>query len=110
MLIESLLAPFLQGPLLDLSSSSCFIIEIEISAREKGNIALDGHTVAIHLDFSMEVHKHRLQFTDIKRRLRNMNIPYSMTFPAKLRIVALGSSHLFDSTKDALAWLDVNER
>lgn len=33
----------------------------------------------------------------------------TLAFPAKLRLVAMGSSHFFDSPKDALAWLDANE-
>lgn len=48
-------------------------------------------------------------FLNIKKRLRNLCAPYSMQHPAKLRMVALNSTH-FESPKEALAWLDQNEK
>lgn len=72
------------------------------SSREKGEIILNGHKVAIYPDFSLEVQRKRLQFVYLKRRLQNLKIPYSMIFPAKLRVSALGSSHFFDLPKAAL--------
>lgn len=52
-------------------------------AREKKDVVLNGHKVSIYPDFSLDVQKRRLQFADIKRRLRNLNVPYSMLFPAR---------------------------
>lgn len=46
-------------------------------AREKKDVALTGQKVSMYPDFSMDVQKRRLQFADIKRRLLNLNVPYS---------------------------------
>lgn len=80
------------------------------AAREKGDIMMHGHRISFYPDFSADIQKKRMQFLDIKKRLRNLTIPYSMQYSAKLRVVALGSTHFFDSPRDALHWMDNNER
>lgn len=79
-------------------------------AREKGELSINGHRVSLYPDFSGEIQRQRLQFQDIKKRLRALNIPYSMQYPAKLRVVALNTTNFFESPKAALTWLDTNER
>lgn len=39
-----------------------------------------------------------------------MNIPYSMQYPAKLRLVALESTNFFGTPTEALSWLDKNKK
>lgn len=51
-----------------------------------------------------------MQFQDIKRRLRNLGISYSKQYPAKLHVAAFNSTHFSESPKEALAWLDTNEK
>lgn len=80
------------------------------AAREKGDITLQGRKVSFYPDFSNEIQKKRLQFLDIKKRLRGLEVPYSMQYPAKLRVVALGSTHFFETPQEALTWLDSNEK
>lgn len=80
------------------------------AAREKGDFTIQGHKVSLYPDFSNEIQKRRMQFLDVKKRLRNVGVPYAMQYPAKLRVVALGSTHFFDSPVEAVKWLDVNER
>lgn len=79
-------------------------------AREKGDLSINGHRVSLYPDFSGEIQKKRMQFVDIKKRLRNIGVPYSMQYPAKLRIAAMNTTHFFESPKAALVWLDTNER
>lgn len=79
-------------------------------AREKGDLTIDGHKVSLFPDFSGEIQRQRMQFQDIKKRLRGIGIPYSMQYPARLRVAALNNTHFFDTPKAALTWLDANER
>ncbi|XP_073451422.1 uncharacterized protein [Aquarana catesbeiana] len=45
--------------------------------------------------YSAEVQKQRVKFTDVKRRLRSLNLQYIMLFPVKLRVVANGEDRKF---------------
>lgn len=65
--------------------------------------------MSFYPDFSADVQKRRMLFQDIKRRLRTLQLPYAMLYPAKLRVVALKATHFFESPKDANRWLDCNE-
>lgn len=82
------------------------------AARDKRDLEFARQKVSLDPDFSTEVQKKRLQFFDIirRRRLRNVNIPYSMQYPAKLRVVALESTPFFGTPSEALSWLDKNEK
>lgn len=79
-------------------------------AREKGDMTTNGARVLLYPDFSGEIQRQRMQFQDIKKRLRALGVPYSMQYPAKLRVAALNNTHFFESPKTALTWLDANER
>lgn len=61
-------------------------------------------------DYSVEVHKQRAKFTDVKGCLRTLNLQYAMLFPAKLRIVANGETHFFGKPAAATQLLDREER
>lgn len=80
------------------------------AAREKGELSINGHRISLYPDFSGEIQRQRLQFQDIKKRLRALDIPYSMQYPAKLRVVAMNTTHFFDTPRAALHWMDTNER
>lgn len=80
------------------------------AAREKGDITIQGHKVSFYPDFSNEIQKRRMQFLDVKKRLRNIGISYAMQYPARLRVAAQDTTHFFDSPKDAVKWLDINEQ
>lgn len=56
----------------------------------------------------MEVQKLRAQFDEVKRRLRALQVSYAMLYPAKLKVVAKGDIHFFDTPKAATQWLDRN--
>lgn len=78
-------------------------------ARELSDIRLDGNKIAFYPDFSVNVQKRRAQFHDVKRRLRDLELSYAMLYPAKLRVVANGTTHFFENPKDAIRWLDQAE-
>lgn len=61
-------------------------------------------------DFSAEVQRRRTKFTDVKRQLRILQLPYAMLYPAKLRIAVRGHAQFFESAKEASAWLERNEQ
>lgn len=50
-----------------------------------------------------------MQFQEVKQRLCVLQMPYAMLYPAKLRVAALGTTHFFETPKDASQWLDCNE-
>lgn len=79
-------------------------------AREVEDLSVDGQRVSIFPDFSAEVQKRRLKFVDVKKRLRDLHLPYAMLYPAKLRVVADGETHFFETVAGAVAWLDTNVR
>ncbi|KAM4051814.1 uncharacterized protein ACNLHF_026078 [Anomaloglossus baeobatrachus] len=79
-------------------------------AREIKDLAIDGHKVSLYPDFSTEIQQRRAQFIDVKKRLRQLQISYSMLYPTRLRVVADGGTKFFDTPKDAAAWLDTNEK
>lgn len=60
-------------------------------SREKKNLKYKGNHVYIFPDFCAgTVHKRR-QFVDIKKKLRELKMEYSLLYPAILRITAAGS-------------------
>lgn len=80
------------------------------AARDLPDIKIDNGKISIFPDFSAEVQRRRLQFFDVKKRLRVLQLPYSMLYPARLRVVAPNGSQFFESPKQAADWLDSHER
>lgn len=78
-------------------------------ARDLTDVMLNGCRVSFYPDFSAEVQKRRMQFMDVKKRLRALSLPYAMLYPAKLRVAALDTTQFFESPKDASLWLDSHE-
>lgn len=73
-------------------------------------MVIQGSKISIYPDFSAAVQKQRAKFADVKKRMRAIPIIYSMLYPAKLRVVADGSVHFFESPNMAANWLDRHER
>lgn len=76
------------------------------AAREKGNILFNGNGITIFPDFSVATQKQRATFLVIKRRLRDLQLPYSMLYPARLRVIHQGKAHFFTDPKEAAHWAD----
>uniref|UniRef100_A0AAV2IXD3 Uncharacterized protein n=1 Tax=Knipowitschia caucasica TaxID=637954 RepID=A0AAV2IXD3_KNICA len=69
----------------------------EILGRE----SFDSPLVHIFPDMTPEVGKMRAAFTDIKRKLHDAGVSYSLFFPAKLVVTVKGERHSFDSPQAA---------
>lgn len=79
-------------------------------ARERGAVQYNGSRVSFYPDFSAEVQRKRLRFTDVKQRLQRLQITYAMLYPAKLRVTVGGQVSFFETATEAAAWLDHNEQ
>lgn len=79
-------------------------------AREKGDIFYNGARISFYPDYSPELQRRRAGFLDIKRALRNLNIPYALLYPARLRVVASGSTQFFESARGAMEWLEEHKK
>lgn len=62
-------------------------------ARTGPELKFHNYRISIYPDFSATTQKQRAFFYQIKKRLRELNLMYSMLYPAKLRIVDNGKAH-----------------
>ena len=76
------------------------------AAREKGRVSFNGSGITIFPDFSVATQKQRATFIAIKRRLRELQLPYGMLYPARLRIIYQGKAYFFTDPKEASHWVD----
>ncbi|KAK7160964.1 hypothetical protein R3I94_003818 [Phoxinus phoxinus] len=74
-------------------------------SREKKELKYKGNRVHIFPDFSAGIVQKRRQFDDIKKKLRELKMEYSLQYPAILRIIAAGKVILFKSPGDAESFL-----
>lgn len=79
------------------------------TARDLPELQIDNSRISVFPNFSAEVQRRGMQFTTIKKRLRDLHIPYAMLYPARLRITALGQSHFFETPVSATDWLGSHE-
>lgn len=80
-------------------------------ARTKGSaLSMDSSKVSLFPDFSVELQKQCAKFTEIKKRLRDLNLQYAMLYPSLLRVVTQGEVHFFDRPSLVTQWLDREER
>lgn len=79
-------------------------------ARTGPGMTSDGNRISIYPDFSAATQKQRASFQPIKKRLRDLNLIYSMLYPAKLRIVENGKTYFFTNPTEASEWLDTRGR
>uniref|UniRef100_A0AAV2LUC7 Uncharacterized protein n=1 Tax=Knipowitschia caucasica TaxID=637954 RepID=A0AAV2LUC7_KNICA len=64
-------------------------------SREKDKLSYNGSVVHIFPDISPEVGRLRASFNQVKPKLRDAGIPYSLYYPAKMTITVKGSRHVF---------------
>lgn len=75
-------------------------------ARNLPELMFNNNRVSIFPDFSAATQKQRAAFQSVKQRLRDRSLPYSMLYPAKLRVVHKGQTQFFSSPKEANRWLE----
>lgn len=84
---------------------------ILFKARNLGDaLKMDNSKISFFPDFSVEVQKQRAQFNDAKKRLKALNVQYSMLYPSRLHVVARDQVHFFDKPQLVSQWLDREER
>lgn len=71
------------------------------TARAKGKLFYNGRPVHLFPDVSPEVGKMRAAFNDVKRKLRDAGVSYSLFFPARLAVSFDGTRHTFESPQAA---------
>lgn len=76
------------------------------AARTGPEMSFDGYRISIYPDFSAVTQKQRASFQPVKKRLRDLNLIYSVLYPATLRIVENGKTYFFTNPTEALEWLD----
>lgn len=74
-------------------------------ARQKGEIHFENSKVSIFPDFSLELQKQRATFFEVKRRMREAGIEYSMAYPARLRVEEGGKTMYFSTAEQAKDWM-----
>lgn len=74
-------------------------------ARKHPTLPFEHTVVHLYPDFSADLQRRRKTFTDIRRRLRERDIKYSMLYPSRLRVQHGGSVKFFDSPDEANTWL-----
>lgn len=57
------------------------------------------------LDFSQELQKKRKTFNDVRRRLRERNLKYSLLYSSRLRVQHKGTVKFFDTPDKVDTWL-----
>lgn len=70
-------------------------------AREKGITDWEGCRISFFPDMSRELARKRREFTALRRMLRNVNVKYTLAYPASLRFTWQGKSKVFTSSADA---------
>lgn len=73
-------------------------------ARKHPHLKYENADVHFYPDFSADLQKKRKTFQDIRRRLREKGLPYSMLYPSRLRVVHAGTAKFFDSPEEADSW------
>lgn len=64
-------------------------------AREKKELVFQGNQIHIYPDFSAELVKKRRSFDPVKRRLRELNLKYSLRYPSTLSVIVNGKAQQF---------------
>ncbi|KAK7878437.1 hypothetical protein WMY93_034320, partial [Mugilogobius chulae] len=70
-------------------------------SRAKGKLSFEGSPVHIFPDMSPEVGRQRAAFNQVKAKLRDAGVQYSMQFPARLVITVDGTRHMFKDPPSA---------
>ena len=78
------------------------------ASRRAQELKYENAKIMLFPDFPAETQRRRRSFNDVKRRLRDKNVQYSLLYPSKLRVQHQGNVKFFDNPRDACDWLDRN--
>lgn len=71
------------------------------AARTGGEVQYNGYHISIYPDFSAATQKQRASFIHVKKRLRDLQLAYSMLYLAKLRVVDRGKVSFLNTPTEA---------
>ena len=74
-------------------------------ARQKGTIQYENAQVFFFPDFSIDLQKLRATFFEVKKKLRERHIIYSMAYPARMRVEEDGKIYFFNTPESVQEWL-----
>lgn len=57
-------------------------------------------------DYSLEIQQWHRSFTEVRRRLREQGLKFSLLYPSKLRVIDGHRARLFMDPEAAISWLD----
>lgn len=77
------------------------------AARETPNLAIENSRISIYPDYTHQVQEQRKSFLGVKQKLRAMELQYMLLYPAKLKVLAQGKAHFFESPEEVWEWLEV---
>lgn len=77
-----------------------------VAARNMPELTFENTKVSLYPDYSPEVQQQRRSFTDVRKRLQEKGLKYSLLYPSKLKIIDGGSTRYFDIPTAMGAWLD----
>lgn len=75
-------------------------------ARKQQDLRYENAKIMLFPDFSAATQYKRRSFNEVRRRLREKEIRYSMLYPSKLRIQYKGTVKFFENPEDACEWMD----
>lgn len=75
-------------------------------ARKLQDLRHEYTKVMLFPDFSAATQQKRRSFNEVRRRLREKEVKYSMLYPSKLRVQHKGMVKFFEHPKEACDWMD----
>lgn len=76
------------------------------AARAKQELRFNNAKIMLFPDYSPEVQQRRRAFTEVRRRLKDKGLKFSLLYPSKLRVVDGDRAHFFTDPEAATSWLD----
>ena len=80
--------------------------QILSTARERADIQYENVKLLFFPDYPREIQQQRREYTEIRRRLREKGLKYSLLYPSKLRVTDGTYTHFFETPAQAVEWLD----
>uniref|UniRef100_H3AZW1 L1 transposable element RRM domain-containing protein n=1 Tax=Latimeria chalumnae TaxID=7897 RepID=H3AZW1_LATCH len=77
-------------------------------ARELKNLTFQGNRIHLFPDLSTELYRKRKEFDGAKRLCKELNLPFALLHPAKLKVTVKGRYHVFSFPSDAKKFLKSN--
>ncbi|KAJ1136881.1 hypothetical protein NDU88_003295 [Pleurodeles waltl] len=77
------------------------------AAREIDRAHFENHEISIYPDYTNKVQNSRKGFLQFKAKLRSIGLRYMLLYLPRLRVIAGGKSHFFNTLEDVWLWLEI---